>query len=88
MRGAMLVDLMMTDYIDRNHPRRKSGALQKAVRRLLSRWRDEDIVAGREHCNDPEIILKADMSLTMDFIYADGGNPWSANNKVAKRTST
>lgn len=84
-RGALLLDLLMTDYVFRDHPRRKSGALQKAARRLLSRWRDEDALAGREHCNDVELILGGDMSLTTEYTYYDGGNPWSGASAALMR---
>lgn len=76
-RGAMLVDLLMTDYTDRDHPMRKSGALQKAARRLLSRWRDEDRAAGRAHCGDPAAWLENDRPLVTDYVFSMGGNPWS-----------
>lgn len=78
-RGAMLVDLLMTDYTDRDHPMRKSGALQKAARRLLSRWRDEDRMAGRAHCGDPVTWLRNDPPLLTDYVFAMGGNPWSGS---------
>ena len=76
-RGALLLDILMTDYTDRQHPMRTSGTLQKVARRLLSRWRDEDRNANREHCGDPAEMIRNDMTLTVDAIYADR-NPWSA----------
>ena len=76
-RGAILLDLLMTDYTDRKHRLRANGLLQKAARRLLSRWRDEDRSAGRAHCGDVELILRNDPPLTTDYIFSMGGNPWS-----------
>lgn len=82
-RGAILLDLLMTDYTNRQHPMRESGTLQKVARRLLSRWRDEDRAAGREHCADPTAMIRNDMTLTMDAIYADR-NPWSRHAGARK----
>lgn len=76
-RGAILLDLMLTDYTNRTHPMRASGTLQKVARRLLSRWRDEDRAANRAHCGDPTEFIRNDYTLTMDAIHADR-NPWSA----------
>lgn len=76
-RGAILLDLLMTDYTDRKHRARANGLLQKAARRLLSRWRDEDRAAGRAHCGDVMAILRNDPPLTADYIFSMGGNPWS-----------
>jgi hypothetical protein len=88
VRGSTLVTLAMTDYCHRDSPLRKNGVLQKAIRRLLSRWRDEDRQAGRAHCADAAAILAKDMPLTMEYIYSDGGNPWSgASRKKAKISS-
>lgn len=77
IRGAQLLDLLMTDYTDRTHPARKNGLLQKAARRLLSRWRDEDRAAGRAHCGDVNALLRNDPPLTKDYEFYMGGNPWS-----------
>lgn len=85
-RGAMLLDLLMTDYTDRDHPARKNGLLQKAARRLMSRWRDEDRAANRAHCGDADFILYNDPPLTKEYEFYMGGNPWSANSGTrAKR---
>jgi hypothetical protein len=83
LRGAQLVDLLMTDYTDRTHPARKNGLLQKAARRLLSRWRDEDRAAGRAHCGDVNALLQNDPPLTKDYEFYMGGNPWSGARKRA-----
>lgn len=77
MRGAILLDLMMTDYTDRKSELRKNGTIQKVVRRLLSRWRDQDRKANRAHCMDPSAFIAADMTLTMDAIHSTR-NAWSA----------
>lgn len=80
-RGAILADLLMTDYCERDHPLRKDGTLQKAVRRLLSRWRDEDRAAnggaGRAHAGDIQEFLNREFTLTADYIHSTR-NPWSA----------
>lgn len=45
--GAQLIDLAMMNYIERDHPMRRSGDLRRAIDRLLAMWRDEDRAAGR-----------------------------------------
>lgn len=75
VRGAALLDVLLTDYTNRQHPMRKSGTFQKVARRLLSRWMEEDRKAGRAYCGDPVPMIRNDMTLTMDAIYASR-NPW------------
>jgi hypothetical protein len=79
-RGAVLVDLAMTDYCHRDHPKRKNGDIQKAMRRLLSRWRDEDRAAnggkGRAHASDLTEFFAREFTLTADYIYSTR-NPWA-----------
>lgn len=76
MRGATLYNLAMTDYCDRQHPRRKNGDIQKAIRRLLSRWRDDDKIAGRAVAMDIETLLENDMTLTANYVHSSR-NPWA-----------
>lgn len=83
-RGAVLVDLAMTDYCHRDHPARKNGDIQKAMRRLLSRWRDEDRKAnggvGRAHAADIGEFLAKEFTLTADYIHYNR-NPWTGSPK-------